>query len=195
MENRLVLASSSPFRKQLLEKIIPSFLTFNPDIDESPHTDETAEQLVLRLAEQKSLAGAERFTQHLIIGSDQVCSINQKIVGKPGNYQNAVKQLTDASGQIITFYTGLALYNSETKQLVSIVDTFDVGFRQLSPALIERYLKQEQPYNCAGSFKSEGSGIVLFSHLRGDDPNSLVGLPLIKLCELLEQQGVELLAQ
>ncbi|GDY26147.1 Maf-like protein [Agarivorans sp. Toyoura001] len=193
MKNRLVLASSSPFRKQLLQKIISEFNTFNPDIDETPQPNETAMQLVLRLAEHKALAGKQTFPEHLIIGSDQVCCINGNIVGKPGNHQSAVNQLSQASGQVITFYTGLALYNSTTQQMTSLVDTFDVGFRDLSPELIERYLKAEQPYHCAGSFKSEGSGIVLFKHLRGDDPNSLVGLPLIKLCALLEQQGVKLL--
>ncbi|MDO6762182.1 nucleoside triphosphate pyrophosphatase [Agarivorans sp. 1_MG-2023] len=193
MKNRLVLASSSPFRKQLLQKIISEFNTFNPDIDETPQSNETARQLVLRLAEHKALAGKQTFPEHLIIGSDQVCCINGNIVGKPGDHKSAVNQLSQASGQVITFYTGLALYNSTTQQMSSLVDTFDVGFRDLSPELIERYLKAEQPYNCAGSFKSEGSGIVLFKHLRGDDPNSLVGLPLIKLCALLEQQGVKLL--
>ncbi|WP_432453033.1 Maf family protein [Agarivorans sp. QJM3NY_29] len=193
MKNRLVLASSSPFRKQLLQKIVPEFSTFNPDIDETPFANETAEHLVKRLAEQKAIAGESQFQQHLIIGSDQVCCINHKIVGKPGDHQTAIKQLTEASGQTITFYTGMALYNSENKQMNSLVEPFEVKFRDLSIELIERYLQLEQPYNCAGSFKSEGTGIVLFKHLRGDDPNSLIGLPLIKLCALLEAQGFTLL--
>ncbi|MPW30885.1 septum formation inhibitor Maf [Agarivorans sp. B2Z047] len=194
MKNRLILASSSAYRKQLLEKVCPTFDCFNPDIDESPKPKETPELLVLRLAEQKALAGKTQFPKNLIIGSDQVCCINGEIVGKPGNHQNAVKQLKAASGQAITFYTGLALYNSETQQMQSLIDTFEVGFRELSDSLIERYLQIEQPYNCAGSFKSEGSGIVLFKHLKGDDPNSLIGLPLIKLCGLLESQDFELLS-
>ncbi|WP_427979131.1 Maf family protein [Agarivorans sp.] len=193
MENRLILASSSPFRKQVLEKVTPHFSSFSPDIDESPQKDESAQQLVVRLAEQKALAGAASYPQHLIIGSDQVCCIDGEIVGKPGNHVNAVKQLSRASGKTIMFYTGLALYNSQTQHMESLVDTFEVGFRELSPSLIERYLNSEQPYNCAGSFKSEGSGIVLFKYLRGDDPNTLIGLPLIKLCGLLEAQNYPLL--
>ncbi|GGA95337.1 Maf family protein [Agarivorans gilvus] len=193
MKNRLVLASSSPFRKQILEKISPHFSCFSPDIDESPKKDESAQQLVVRLAEQKALVGATDYPQHLIIGSDQVCCIDGEIVGKPGNHANAVKQLSRASGKTIMFYTGLALYNSETGHMDSLLDTFEVSFRKLSPSLIERYLQSEQPYNCAGSFKSEGSGIVLFKHLRGDDPNTLIGLPLIKLCGLLEGQNYPLL--
>lgn len=194
MDNRLILASSSAYRKQLLQKVCPTFDCFNPDIDESPKHGETPEQLVLRLAEQKALAGQTLFPKHLIIGSDQVCCINGEIVGKPGNHQKAVEQLKAASGQVITFYTGLALYNSDTQQMQSLADTFEVGFRELSDSLIEHYLNVEQPYNCAGSFKSEGAGIVLFKHLRGDDPNTLIGLPLIKLCSLLESQGFRLLA-
>ncbi len=193
MKNRLVLASSSPFRKQILEKVCPHFSCFNPDIDETPLTDESAQCLVVRLAEQKARIGAIEYPQHLIIGSDQVCCIDGEIVGKPGNHAKAVEQLNRASGKTITFFTGLALYNSQTRHMDSLLDTFEVSFRDLSPSLIERYLQSEQPYNCAGSFKSEGAGIVLFKHLRGNDPNTLIGLPLIKLCGLLEAQDYPLL--
>lgn len=191
---QLILGSSSPFRAELLQKLGLKFITASPDIDETPHKSETAEQLVKRLAEQKALAIAKSHPDALIIGSDQAAVLGDEILGKPGNHANAMRQLKAASGHKVIFYTGLALYNASTQHMQSLVDPFSVMFRQLSEQQIDFYLNKEQPYQCAGSFKSEGFGISLFSNLTGDDPNTLIGLPLIKLIALLANEGIDVLA-
>lgn len=189
MPQILVLASTSPFRKQLLEKLHLSFLTDKPNVDETALVGENAQQLVERLAIQKAQAVTDKHENALIIGSDQVCVNNGVILGKPGNFENAFKQLKAASGKRITFYTGLALVNSATGGVQSLVEPYVVQFRELSDAMITRYLEKEQPYNCAGSFKSEGYGIALFDSFEGKDPNSLIGLPLISLIKMLENEN------
>jgi MAF protein len=191
MPQTLVLASTSPFRKQLLEKLHLTFLTEKPNVDETALTDETAQQLVERLAIQKARAISPNFENALVIGSDQVCVNNGTILGKPGNFENAFQQLKAASGKTITFYTGLAVINSKTGNSQSLVELFVVKFRILSDDMITNYLHKEQPYNCAGSFKSEGYGICLFEGLEGKDPNSLTGLPLISLIKMLENEGMQ----
>lgn len=193
MPKKLVLASTSPFRKQLLEKLHLKFSTANPHLDEDQLPGETAIQLVERLAIAKAQAVVGDFADALIIGSDQVCLNNGQILGKPGNFENAFQQLKAASGQHVTFYTGLALVNSKSGQVHSLVEPFEVYFRELSDQMITNYLNKEQPYNCAGSFKSEGFGISLFSRFDGKDPNSLIGLPLISLIELLEKEGLSVI--
>jgi septum formation protein len=190
---QLILGSSSPFRAEILTKLGLPFITASPDIDESPLAGEQAEQLVQRLSEQKAYKIAESYPNAVIIGSDQVAVLDGAILGKPGNHDNAVKQLTAASGKTVKFLTGLALLNSQTGRIQSVVETFDVGFKTLSASQIDFYLLQEQPYQCAGSFKSEGFGISLFSKLHGNDPNSLIGLPLIRLINLLEAEGIDVL--
>ena len=190
---QLILGSSSPFRAELLAKLGLAFTTSSPDIDESAVDNETAEQLVQRLSEQKALKIAESNPDALIIGSDQVAILDGEILGKPGNHANAVEQLTAASGKTVQFLTGLALFNSKTGNMQSLVEPFEVSFKALSSSQIEHYLNTEQPYQCAGSFKSEGFGISLFSKLTGDDPNTLIGLPLIKLIGLLEAEGIDVL--
>ena len=190
---QLILGSSSPFRAELLTKLGLNFSASSPDIDETRLTNETAEQLVKRLAEQKAMAVAKQHPQALIIGSDQVAVLDDQIIGKPGNHEKAFKQLQTASGKTIQFLTGLALFNSATNKMQSIVEPFHVTFRQLTDAQIDFYLHQEKPYQCAGSFKSEGFGITLFSKLQGNDPNSLIGLPLICLVEMLGNEGIDLL--
>ncbi|CNI66202.1 Maf family protein [Yersinia bercovieri] len=187
---QLVLASTSSYRRTLLEKLQLPFITAAPKVDETPQPGEAADALVQRLALAKAQALAARYPQHRIIGSDQVCVINGEIVGKPHNHANAVKQLQQASGQCVTFYTGLALLNTATGTINCLCETFDVYFRTLSEAEINGYLTREQPWNCAGSFKSEGLGITLFERLSGRDPNSLIGLPLIALTQMLIEQGV-----
>lgn len=189
----LILGSSSPFRAELLTKLGLPFTTASPDIDESPLDNEQPQQLVQRLSEQKAYAIAQQNPNALIIGSDQVALLDGKILGKPGNHDNARKQLVAASGKTVKFFTGLALLNSHSGNMQSLVEPFEVSFRQLSAAQIEFYLQQEQPYQCAGSFKSEGFGISLFSKLSGDDPNSLIGLPLIQLIKLLAAKGIDVL--
>ncbi|MGV7093712.1 Maf family protein [Siccibacter turicensis] len=186
----IVLASTSPFRRALLEKLDIPFITDAPDADETPYPHESAPQLVQRLAGAKAQALAARYPQHLIIGSDQVCVLNGVITGKPHTRENAIAQLTQASGNSITFYTGLALLNTATGRQQTLCEPFQVHFRQLQAQEIHAYVDKEQPLHCAGSFKSEGLGITLFDRLEGRDPNTLVGLPLIALCEMLRNEGV-----
>lgn len=187
---KLVLASSSPFRKALLEKLHLTFECASPDINETPLADETIEAMVKRLAEAKAHALASSYPDSLIIGSDQSASLHGNVLHKPGNFETAFEQLKAASGESITFYTGLCLLNSRTHQFTTLCDPYVVTFRTLSDTEINNYLKLEQPFNCAGSFKSEGLGISLFESMRGDDPNSLIGLPLIQLCRLLKAEGM-----
>lgn len=189
----IILGSSSPYRSELLAKLKLPFSTASPNIDESPLVGESPAQLVLRLAENKARKVAESNLSALVIGSDQVAILDGEILGKPGTAENAIKQLLAASGKTVTFLTGLALYNAANQQMQSIVEPFEVNFRSLSETQIRRYVDLEQPFDCAGSFKSEGLGISLFSELRGSDPNSLIGLPLIRLTDMLAAQGVNVL--
>ncbi|KKD01280.1 MULTISPECIES: Maf family protein [Photobacterium] len=193
MKQPLLLASTSPYRRSLLEKFGIPFDCASPNIDETPHPDESAEELVKRLAQAKARACRKEYATHLIIGSDQVCVINGKIAGKPHSVANACAQLAAASGQTVTFYTGLCLYNAQTDTSEVICEPFHVHFRALTAEEIQQYVAREQPLQCAGSFKSEGLGIALFDRLEGRDPNTLVGLPLISLREMLSRQGIEIL--
>ena len=189
---QIVLASTSVFRKILLEKLAIEFATGSPDIDESARENETPDALVKRLSEAKARALSDTYPENLIIGSDQVACIDDEILGKPGNFENALVQLRKASGKIVTFYTGLTLLNSASGHAQTLCEPFRVHFRELNDEQIRRYLTHEQPYNCAGSFKSEGLGISLFERLEGDDPNSLIGLPLIQLIRMLDNEGVHI---
>jgi MAF protein len=191
----LVLGSTSVFRQTILEKLNIPFQTAKPNIDETALANETPQALVERLAIEKANAVADKFPDALIIGSDQVAVCEGEILGKPHNFDNAVKQLRKFSNKSVTFYTGLCVFDSEKNKVTSLVEPFIVHFNPLSQEEIESYLKAEQPYNCAGSFKSEGLGICLFEKLEGDDPNSLIGLPLIRLVSLLKQHGLDVLAQ
>lgn len=190
---RLVLASTSPFRKAILEKLGLPFEVRAPEIDESQQANEPPEHLVERLACSKAKEVAADCPDALIIGSDQVAVIDGTILGKPGNHENAVSQLHLASGKSVTFLTGLCLYNAVTGQSQSEVVPFKVMFRQLTTTQIENYLRAEHPYHCAGSFKSEGLGIALFERLEGEDPNTLIGLPLIRLIRMLEKEGTRVI--
>ncbi|WP_104399312.1 Maf family protein [Vibrio penaeicida] len=185
----LILASTSPFRRSILEKLNLPFSVASPNCEETIHEDETPQALVLRLAELKARS-CPTLSPALIIGSDQVCVIDGKIVGKPHTREKAIKQLQAQSGKSITFYTGVALYNTENDDCDVELDTFVVHFRQLTDSMIENYVNKEEPYFCAGGFKSEGLGIALFERLEGKDPNTLVGLPLITLTAMLEKQGI-----
>lgn len=191
---QLVLASTSIYRKALLEQLQLEFECARPQTDETPVEGESVEQMVVRLAKLKATAVANDYPDALIIGSDQSATLNGNILSKPGNHETAAKQLQAASGQRITFYTGLCLLNTKTGQAQTACSPYTVVFRQLDAATIEHYLRKEQPYDCAGSFKSEGLGIALFERLEGDDPNALIGLPLILLSTLLRNEGVEVLA-
>ena len=187
----VVLASTSPFRKELLQRIGIDFETAAPDVDETPLANETPEELVKRLSEAKARAIGQS-CQGLIIGSDQIATTGNDMLGKPGTHEKAVEQLRKLSGKLVTFYTGLCLLNSATDETQVDVIPFKVQFRELDEQQIERYLRADQPYNCAGSFKSEGLGITLFTRMEGDDPTALIGLPLIRLTGMLTQAGIVL---
>ncbi len=191
---QLVLASSSRYRRALLEQLRLSFTSASPDIDETPLPGEAVDVLVARLALAKARALAGKFPSALIIGSDQACALDGRILGKPGNAANARAQLQACSGRRVTFHTGLVLYDTRTPRWQQTVDTYTVHFRDLSAAEIAWYVEQEQPFDCAGSFKVEGLGITLFSALEGRDYNSLIGLPLLSLCGMLREAGLNPLA-
>jgi len=192
----LILGSTSPFRKELLERFNLPFTVDKPEIDETPLENESPEDYVLRLSLEKAQAVASRHTQAknstLIISSDQCSVLNGAIRGKPGNHENAVQQLTESSEQRVSFLTGLCLYDTNDDSYQLDLIPFHVDFRELSPEEIESYLRAEQPYSCAGSFKSEGLGTTLFKRLQGDDPTALIGLPLIRLSEMLRNKEIKL---
>lgn len=190
----LILASTSPFRRELLSRLNLTFQTCKPEVDETSLPGESAEMLVERLAIEKARDAKRHFNTGLVIGSDQVCLINDKVLGKPGNFDNALRQLKDASGETVRFLTGLCLYDIESDRVQSVIEPFNVVFRKLSEHQIIHYLKTEQPYHCAGSFKSEGLGITLFEKLDGDDPNALIGLPLIQLVNLFNNWDIDVLS-
>ena len=187
MQRLLVLASTSPYRRELLQRLQLPFQVAAPETDETPLPGEQPAATALRLAEAKARAVAPRFPGALVIGSDQVAAQDEQRFGKPGTRANAVTQLRAMRGREIVFHTGLCLLDAATGSTHLRCVDIQVGFRDLSDAEIEAYLD-----NCAGSAKSEGLGISLLSYLRGDDPNALVGLPLIALCEMLRASGVAL---
>lgn len=190
---QLVLASTSPFRKELLAHLGLPFEVTNPATDESRLPDEIPEATALRLSEAKARAVAKNYPEALIIGSDQVACLDGQIFGKPGNHQNAVRQLQAMRGRRVNFFTGLCLLNAKTgKAHLRGVPTI-VTFRDLTDSEIENYLRREQPYNCAGSAKSEGLGIAVIAKMEGSDPNALIGLPLIALCDLFRLENLNLL--
>lgn len=191
----LYLASTSVYRRALLQKLTTQFSCVKPGVDESPLPDETAEALVNRLALAKAKAVAATLSAGLVIGSDQVAVFQGEILGKPHTVANAEAQLKRFSGQAVTFLTGLAVVNAATGRVQQAIEPFVVHFRDLSTAEIRHYVAREQPLDCAGSFKSEGLGIALFDKLQGDDPNSLIGLPLIRLLAMLRDEGLNLLLQ
>lgn len=186
----IVLASTSPFRRELLARLGLPFLTASPDVDETPLPGEAPETTAMRLSESKARAVAARHPEALIIGSDQVACLDGQVFGKPGSHDNAVRQLRSMRGRSVNFFTGLCLLNARTGQArLRGVPTL-VTFRDLGDDEIERYLRKEQPYNCAGSAKSEGLGIALIARMAGEDPNALIGLPLIALCDLFREEGI-----
>lgn len=187
---QIVLASTSPFRRELLARLGLPFETANPNVDETARNGETPEATALRLSEDKSRAVAKQYPEALIIGSDQVAYLDGQVFGKPGTHENAVKQLRLMRGRTVNFYTGLCLLNAKTgKAQLRGVPTL-VTFRNLTGDEIENYLRKEKPYACAGSAKSEGLGIAIIAKMEGEDPNALIGLPLITLCDLLRNENV-----
>lgn len=189
MQN-LVLASSSKYRCEILKKLHLDFTTCSSAIDEDPLPHESPETLAIRLSIAKAQAVALDHPQHLIIGSDQVAACDNHLLGKPGDRKNAIQQLKAQSGRKVTFYTGICVLNSVNGEYLHDIDICTVYFRRLGERQIEHYLNIDQPFDCAGSFKSEGYGITLFDKIVGEDPNALIGLPLIKLIRLLERFGL-----
>lgn len=186
----LVLASTSIYRKELLSRLGLPFVTDAPDVEESRKGNESPRHLVQRLSEAKARAVAPRHPDALIIGSDQVAILDDQILGKPGGHDHAVAQLRLAAGKRLQFLTGLCVLNVCSGVAQVDVVLYTVVFRSLSEEQIENYLRREQPYHCAGSFKSEALGIALCERYEGDDPNALIGLPLIRLIQMLEKEGV-----
>ncbi len=190
----LVLASTSPFRKSVLNRLNIPFETFAPEIDETSQPSESPTVLVTRLAESKARSAQSTYPQALVIGSDQIALLDDNtILGKPGTHEQAIKQLSLANGKQVDFLTGLCLLNTKTNQIQIDVVRFSVIFRKLTVQQIENYLHQDKPYNCSGSFKSEGLGIVLLERMLGSDPTAIIGLPLIRLVRMLEAEGVVIL--
>lgn len=190
---RLVLASTSPYRQHVLRQLRHPFETFAPHVDESPLAGETARELVLRLAKAKAEAARSTFPDALVIGSDQVAVHGHTILGKPGTHTRATEQLRAVAGNTVHFLTGLCLLDTANEQAQADVIDCEVLFRQLSPAQIEHYLQTDRPYDTAGSFKSEGYGAALLEHIRCDDPNALIGLPLMRLTRMLSAAGMDVL--
>ncbi len=187
---QLVLASSSIYRQELLQKLQIPFVTANPDIDETALANETPEATALRLSQAKAKAILNNYPNALIIGADQVAVLEGLQLGKPLNHANAVKQLRFMRDKEVIFYTALSLFNSFNHNMQSKVIPYRIKFRPLSDQQIENYLHKEQPYHCAGSAKAEGLGITLIECMSGEDPNALIGLPLIALVDMLQQEGV-----
>lgn len=188
----LVLASSSKYRRMLLDRLCIPYLHCSPEVDETPAPQEPPEQLSRRLSQTKAKAVTATYPHHLIIGSDQVACLGGQQLGKPGTMENAVKQLQRCSGKAVMFYTSVALLNTESGALSVATDLTEVLFRTLTMAEISRYLEKERPFNCAGSFKYEGLGICLFREIKSLDPTALMGLPLIKLVSLLKNEGISI---
>lgn len=189
----IILASTSIYRSQLLSTLQIPFQTASPDVDETPLLGESAPQTSQRLSQLKAQAVAQQFPDALIIGSDQVALLEGVQLGKPMTHDNAVRQLRSMRGKTVDFYTAVSLLNSRTQEMQTALAETQVNFRDLTDDEIERYLHKEQPYHCAGSAKSEGLGIALIQRIQGDDPNALIGLPLIILIDMLKKQGVNIL--
>jgi septum formation protein len=192
MKQTLILASSSKFRREILRKLEIPFNSISPKVDETPLPDEKPFQTALRLSQDKARKIGKKHPHALIIGCDQVATLDGVQLGKPLNHSNATKQLQMMRGREVTFHSALCLYNAATGTMQADVVPYLVRFRQLTDEQIERYLTKDQPYDCAGSAKSEGLGIVLIERMVGEDPNALVGLPLIKLVTMLQNEGVDI---
>jgi len=189
---RIILASSSKYRADILSRIGVKFEQFSPNIDEYAADSESADQLVKRLAEEKALSARDVYQNSLVIGSDQVVSGLTGILGKPDNLTEAVEQIMVHSGQEVTLSTGVALLNTKSSRLQSNVDHYRIKYKTLDRKTVERYVKREQPLDCCGALRAEGPGINLLQWMRGNDPNTLIGLPVIYLCAMLENEGYSL---
>ena len=193
MKQILILASSSEYRRQLLQKLLIPFNSISPNIDESALAGEKPQETALRLAQEKAKKIGNEYPHALVIGCDQVATLDGEQLGKPLNHNNATAQLQKMRGREVVFHSALCVYNAATGNMQAVVVPYLVKFRQLSDEQIESYLTKEQPYHCAGSAKSEGLGIALIERMLGEDPNALIGLPLIKLVTMLKNEGIEII--
>lgn len=193
MKQTLILASSSKFRRELLHKLQIPFNSVSPKVDETALNNEKPHETALRLAQDKARKIGKKHPHALVIGCDQVATLDGEQLGKPLNHSNATKQLQKMRGREVTFHSALCLFNAETGNMQAEVVPYLVRFRQLTDEQIENYLNKEQPYHCAGSAKSEGLGVALIERMTGEDPNALIGLPLIKLVTMLQNEGVIIL--
>lgn len=193
MKQILILASSSIFRRELLQKLQLPFSSISPNVDEIILENEKPHETALRLAQDKARKIGNEYPHALIIGCDQVATLDGEQLGKPLNHSNATKQLKMMRGREVTFHSALCLFNAATGHMQTEVVPYLVRFRQLTDAQIENYLAKEQPYHCAGSAKSEGLGVALIERMVGDDPNALIGLPLIRLITMLNNEGVSVI--
>lgn len=187
----LVLASSSRYRRELLQRLGLPFETWSPDVDETPLPAEPPRETAIRLARAKAAAASRKFPKAWVIGSDQVADLDGRHIGKPGTFENARRQLRDVSGHSVFFHTALCVLNARMERRHERLVTTEVAFRRLSEAEIDRYLQREHALDCAGSAKSEGLGVSLLSRLHGEDPTALVGLPLIALSAMLRAEGFD----
>ena len=194
MTPRLVLASSSRYRRELLARLGIEFHSASPDVDETPLLGEAPAALVLRLAAAKASKVAEGEAHAVVVGSDQVAVHEGKVLGKPGTVANAEAQLARLSGQRVDFLTGVALLNTDTGRLQTHTDRTTTTFRRLSRDEIRRYVELDQPLDCAGAIKSESRGVMLFERVETEDPSAAIGLPLIRLAALLRNEGINPLA-
>jgi len=193
MHNNLILASSSIYRRELLTRLQIPFSCISPDVDETPFDNELPQETALRLAQEKAIKVGATHTDALVIGCDQVATLDNIQLGKPLNHDNATKQLRMMRGREVIFHSALCLYNAKTQHMQATVVPYVVQFRNLTDAQIENYLLKEQPYHCAGSAKSEGLGIAIIEKMTGEDPNALIGLPLIALINMLNHEQVSVI--
>ena len=193
MHNNLILASSSVYRRELLSRLKIPFSCISPDIDETPFDNELPQETALRLAKEKAIKIGATHTDALVIGCDQVATLDNIQLGKPLNHDNATKQLRMMRGREVIFHSALCLYNAQTQHMQATVVPYVVQFRNLTDEQIETYLLKEQPYHCAGSAKSEGLGIAIIEKMTGEDPNALIGLPLIALINMLNHEQVSVI--
>ena len=191
---RLILGSSSIYRKELLERFGVPFQCLSPDIDETPHTGEAPDALVRRLSESKAQAVAAQVVKAIVIGSDEVAILDGRILGKPGTHEGAVQQLRASSGKSVTFITGLCVLDTESGERQIDCVSVEVGFKDLDDPTIEAYLQRDKPYACAGSIRAEGAGSAILRYIKTDDPSALIGLPLIRLSDMLHTLGFDVLA-
>ncbi|MEE9330748.1 MAG: Maf family nucleotide pyrophosphatase [Methylophilaceae bacterium] len=193
MKQTLILASSSAYRRELLQRLQIPFNTVSPHVDETALENEKPQEIALRLSQEKARKVGAEYPHALIIGCDQVATLDGEQLGKPLNHSNATKQLRKMRGKEVTFHSALCLFNADSGNMQAQVVPNLVKFRQLSDEQIESYLNKEQPYHCAGSAKSEGLGIALIARMIGEDPNALIGLPLIKLISMLQNENINVI--